>query len=199
MESAPVLAATAWADNAAMVLDCARLGYLREEWRTLDPTYGKGNWWTRWHPNELVTHDLAIDGVDFRELPHKDGEFQAAVFDPPYIAQGGRDTSTTQNFLNRFGLVDVPKTTKGVQELINAGLSEVARVTRGFILVKCKDYVNGGVLWLGTHHTLTHALVSGLECVDRLEHLSGTGPQSQQRQVHSRRNFSTLFVFRSRP
>lgn len=47
MTDGPVLAATAWKTNADLIVDCARLGYLRKEWITLDPTYGRGLWWAR--------------------------------------------------------------------------------------------------------------------------------------------------------
>ena len=38
----PILAIAKWSSNAALIADCARLGYLRKEWRTLEPTYGYG-------------------------------------------------------------------------------------------------------------------------------------------------------------
>lgn len=197
----PVLAASRWPDNAALIADCARLGYLREDWLTMDATYGLGKFWTRWKPAELVAHDEDSekgDGVSFLALPEPDWTYDAAVFDPAYMAPGGRDKSTVGEFNDRFGLHTTPPKPDENQQKMNAGLTEVARVVkpRGFVLVKCMDYVNGGKLWLGTHHTLTHGLSIGLELFDRLEHVGRTGPQSQTRQVHARRNLSTLFVFR---
>lgn len=194
----PVLAASRWPDNAALIADCARLGYLRSEWRTIDPTYGRGNWWTRWRPIDLITHDLRIDGVDFRSLPENDATFDAAAFDPPYIAPGGRNKSTVGDFNDRFGLHETPARPPELQADINAGLTEMNRVVkrRGFILVKCCDYVNGGRVWWGTHYTVVAGLDLGLTLFDRLEHIGGTGPQSQTTQIHARRNLSTLLVFR---
>jgi hypothetical protein len=194
----PVLAASRWADNAALIVDCARLGYLRSEWVTLDPTYGLGNWWTRWRPVELVTHDLRGDGVDFTALPEADNTFDAAVFDPPYIAPGGRDKSTIGHFNDAYGLHETPARPAELQAVIDAGLSEVARVVkpRAFVLVKCCDYVNGGKVWWGTHRTTVAGMASGLELVDRLEHIRTPGPQSQTTQEHARRNLSTLLVFK---
>ena len=196
-EDDPVLAADNWADNAALIVDCVRLGYLQADWLTLDPTYGRGLWWTRWQPDQLITHDLRKDGVDFRALPYPEGHFQASVFDPPYIAQGGRASSTAQDYLDRFGLFDAPPNPRALQEYINAGLSEVSRVTYGPILVKCKDYISSGEFQPGTHWTLDHAFSLGLDCIDRFEHLGGAGLQPPgRRQIHARRNLSTLFVFR---
>jgi hypothetical protein len=202
MTPSPVLAATAWRTNAELIADCARLGYLQSDWLTLDPTYGKGTWWNAWRPLQLWAHDLADDGVDFRALPYPDATFDAAVFDPPYVCVGGRQTSTIPGYHARYGLTDAPKTPAGLQEVINGGLDELHRVMKPkkFVLAKCQDYVWSGRLWLGTHHTLTHALAIGFEVVDRLEHLSGVRPQPPgRRQLHARRNLSTLFVLRRLP
>ena len=194
-----MLAASAWPTNAHLIEAVATLGYLRYEDRVLDPTFGRGVWWGRWRPAELVTHDIRQDGVDFRDLPYADGEFDAAVFDPPYVSVGGRKTTGLPDLHDRFGLTDAPTTPAGVQALINEGLGEVARVVRpgGLVLVKCQDYISSGKFWPGTHKTTSCALLLGLEIVDRLEHLAGVRPQPPgRRQVHARRNLSTLLVFR---
>jgi hypothetical protein len=199
MTDAPVLAATAWKTNAHLVEDVVRLGYLRDQDAVLDPTYGRGTWWKRWKPERLVTHDLRIDGVDFRALPYS-GEFDAAVYDPPYVCVGGRKTTGIPDLHDRYGLADAPKTPQELQALIDAGLSSVARSVRprGYVLVKCQDYISGGKLWAGTHWTLTHGIEAlGLTPIDRLEHIGGVRPQPPGRkQVHARRNLSTLLVFR---
>ncbi len=198
-EDDPVLAAYPWTTNADLIVDVARLGYLHVDDRVLDPTFGRGVWWKRWRPARLVTHDLGIDGVDFRALPHADGEFDASVFDPPYVSVGGRSTSGISEMYERFGLLDAPTTPAGVQQLIDDGLGEVARVVRpgGLVLVKCQDYISSGKLWPGTHRTLCRADDLGLEIVDRFEHLAGPRPQPRgRRQVHARRNLSTLLVLR---
>jgi hypothetical protein len=82
---------------------------------------------------------------------------------------------------------------------MDEGLAEVARVVkpRGYILMKNQDYVSSGRVWWGTFRTAEHAASIGLELVDRFEHLAGVRPQpAGRRQVHARRNLSTLFVFR---
>lgn len=103
-----ILAANRFGSNTDLLIACRDLGYIGE--RVLDPTYGRGNWWTKWRPADLTCHDIASDGVDFRDLPHDAGSFDTVAFDPPYIPQGGRTTSTEQGFLERYGLLTVPKT-----------------------------------------------------------------------------------------
>ena len=196
--SEPVLAATAWPTNADMIVDMHRLGYLRDDDMVIDPTYGRGLWWTQWRPKALTCHDLAEDGVDFRDLPYEDGVFDAAAYDPPYISPGGRSTTGIPDMFDRYGLTDAPTSPARTQMLIDAGLAEVARVVRpkGLILAKCQSYISSGKLWLGDYHTITAGLAIGLTLYDRLEHISGVRPQPPgRRQMHARRNHSTLLVF----
>jgi hypothetical protein len=201
-----VLAAHRWASNAELIESCAQLGYLRRDWITLDPTYGRGIWWKRWRPNTLVTHNRLDDGIDFRSLPHPDNTFHAVAFDPPFVSAGGRKTTGLPEFHDRFGMTDAPSSPAGVQTMINAGLDEMVRVlgSRGMLLVKSQDYISSGQYWPGTHYTLTYALALGCEIVDRLEHIGSPRPQptrtrkdgSPVRQVHARRNLSTMLVLR---
>lgn len=206
---APVLAASRWRSNAELIADCARLHYLRADWVTLDPTYGRGVWWKAWRPDRLVTctdrlvptgdETCTYHGVDFRDLPMRDNSFDAVAYDPPYVSIGGRKTTGIADMHDRFGLTHAPTSPAGVQQLINDGLTEMLRVVkpRGIVLAKCQDYVSSGRLWPGTHHTLTHALDLGFELLDRFEHVTHPRPQpARARQVHARRNLSTLFVFR---
>ena len=68
----------------------------------------------------------------------------------------------------------------------------------GLILVKVQDYISSGKFFPGTHYTLTQALNLGCEIVDRFERTQ-PHPRPQppgRRQVHARRNLSTLFVLR---
>lgn len=195
------MAATRWATNAHLIADCARLGYLRAEWITLDPTYGSGTWWKQWRPDLLTVHNRDLDGSDFRSLPcWDDNTFDAIAYDPPYVSKGGRATSGIKEMDRRYGQEDAPATPALLQDLINDGLTEMARIVKpkGIVLVKCQDYISSGKLWIGTHHTLCHALDLGFTVIDRMEMVTSPRPQPpDRRQVHARRNLSTLLVFRA--
>jgi hypothetical protein len=189
-QNGPLIAAAAelWIDSDDLVVDV---------------TYGKGNFWTVFRPTQLVAHDLYNgDGVDFRSLPEADESVDVVVLDPPYIPQGGRDTSTTQDFLDRYGLQEVPKTRGELEVLIAEGITEATRVLKpsGRLFVKCMDYINGGRFCQGRHAVVTAAHFAGLEQVDEFVHHSGTGPQPTGRaQLHSRRAHSFLCVFQKPP
>lgn len=212
-----VLAATAWATNGHLIADCHRLGYLRTSDHILDPTYGKGTWWKQWRPQNLTTHLRAKDGSDFRSLPYPDHSFDAIAYDPPYVCPGGRKTSTIQPMHERYGMNEGGcadpdfRTPAELQAIMNAGLTEMARLVKpartknegGIILAKSQNYIWSGQMWEGAELIREHARSLGLVVVDRLEMLVSPGPQptvnpdgSPRRQVHARRNLSTLFVLR---
>jgi hypothetical protein len=183
-----VLAARKYRNNGELVAACAQLGYLRQTDHVLDPTYGNGVWWRSWHParppaGEASGKLTTISGLDFRQLPFADAVFDAAAYDPPYVCVGGRSTSGIKDFLARFGMDTAPRTPTELQQLMNDGLTEMARVVkpRSTILMKCADYVWSGKLWLGTHYTLTHALNVGLTVRDRLEMVGNVRAQPGDR------------------
>ena len=192
-----VLAFHAWPSNAELIADCARLGYLRPEWRTLDCTYGFGTFWKAWRPDHLTGCDLIPEksplgeSVDFRFLPWPDRYFDAVVFDPPYKLNG----TPTDEVDGRYG-VHVATTREERMALIRDGLTECARVLgAGYLLMKCQDQVNGGRVRWQTIEFTNHAQTLGLELVDRFDMLGHRAQPPGRRQVHARRNSSTLLVF----
>lgn len=211
-----VPAAHRWPTNAHLIEDVARL-YLSRAMHTLDPTYGRGLWWTRWKPERLVTHDrYRGDGVDFRALPELDRTFDLVAFDPPYVCMGGRKTTGLPDFTDRFGLDEAPKSPAELQQHNDAGLEEVWRVLAfdGLALVKCKAYVSSGRLWPGDYFTLGKAYELGFQLVDRFDYLTkGAQPTGRTRkarrgeeadeagkvpsqQAHARHRPSVLYVLR---
>lgn len=197
----PVLAVTRWKTNAAMIADVARLGYL--DGRVLDPTVGtKAGFWKVWRPDNLTTHDLKTDGVDFRHLPYPAASFDSITLDGPYKLNG----TPNEKIDGRYG-VDVRATRDGRHQLICDGMTECARVLApsGFLLVKCQDQVEGGKVRWQTDIFTDHAKALGLAKVDSFVYLGGRAqPKDRKRkdgtlspQAHARRNCSTLLVFQA--
>lgn len=199
-------------DNAELIGALLRLGYLDNGMKVLDPTYGGGKWWTGWKPKKLTKHDLVLDGVDFRNLPHRDSTFDFVAFDPPYVSIGGRASSELKEMYDAYGLLDAPTSPKLLQRLINNGLEEMYRVTKpeGIVVVKCQDYISSGKLWSGTFLTEKAARSFGFHVEAKFIHAKKKGgPQPKNRtrkgkdgervpsvQKHPRNNASLLIVLR---
>lgn len=193
--TAPVLATARWPDNAALICDVARLGYLLPTDLVLDATCGRGCWWTRWRPDRLVTSDRRPGAqlrADFRQLPFATDSFDAVCLDPPYKLNG----TPSGDVDVRYG-VDVPARWQDRMELIRDGLDECARVLRpgGHLLLKCQDQVASGAVRWQTVAFTNHGAGLGLDLVDRFDLLGGRPQPAGRRQLHARRNSSTLLVF----
>jgi hypothetical protein len=184
--------------NGALMAAVARLGYLPGP--VLDLTYGRGLWWTRFRPDELI-----IGHGDFRDRPEVDGSVPVVCFDPPYISTGNRETSSVDEFYDRYGLGDAPGW-RQIRQLIDEGLAECARILKphGYLLVKCMDYVESGHKIWNTFHVYNEAETLGLRLVDRFIHVptGKGGPQvttnrdgSPREQKHAREVSSMLLVF----
>jgi hypothetical protein len=197
-----VMAIGAWRNNAELIADMPRLGYLQDEWVTLDPTYGLGRFWTRWRPRSLIKSDLHAtnDNVsqwDFTCLPMADGSVDAVTLDPPYKLNGtstGRGASAADE---RYGVTEYAS--QGDRHaLIRDGITECVRVLKvgGTLLVKCQDQVCGGRVRWQTREFADHAESLGCRLVDML-HIQSYRPQPPgRRQQHARRNYSTMLVLR---
>src|SRR5262245_46753182 len=126
----PILATHAWPTNAELIADVARLGHLRADRGTLDPTYGLGIFWQKWRPVHLTACDVDPDksplghSVDFRHLPWVDRYFGQVVFDPPYKLNG----TPTDEVDGRYG-VHVPSSWQDRMLTIVAGVRECCRVS----------------------------------------------------------------------
>lgn len=183
-------------DNAALLAAVAPL-YLTGS--VLDVTYGRGAWWRRFTPDPFGSHDLALDGVDFRHLPHEAGSWDSVCFDPPYVPRQGIAPPTRledHNYRERYGL-SVSRGRIELEALISDGLAECARVSRQWVLVKCCDYVNGRQFHLGHVFVIRAGEELGLRVHDLIVHGAGTGPGGGQiRSVkRTRRAHSFLVVF----
>lgn len=201
--TAPVLAATAWKTNAEMIEAVVQLGYLRADDHVLDPTWGRGTWWKNWQPHTLTATDLdpakspdPLGPVDFTDLPWPDATFDVVAFDPPYKLNG--TPSDTDGIDERYGVGGGTYTRwQDRHQLIRDGITEAARVLKpaGCLLLKCQDQVCSGQVRWQTDEFTAHANTVGLVKVDRLEYLAHRPQPPGRRQIHSRRNYSTLLIF----
>lgn len=186
-----------WPSNAELIRDVAQVGYLKEEWTTLDPTYGYGTFWKLWKPLILVATDLdpkkspsSKHGQDFTDMPYLDQAFDAVVFDPPYKLNGTPDEAVDE----RSG---VHKATRWQDrmKLILKGTAECARLAHEVLLVKCQDQVCSGKVRWQTDEVTEVAKLAGLRKVDRFDLLGGRPQPEGRDQKHARHNSSQLLVF----
>jgi hypothetical protein len=196
-----ILAISTARTNAELIVQCHNLGYLGDDMVTLDPTFGLGRFWTLWKPTHLAAYDLepakSPTGwpMDFTDLPWRTPTFDAVVFDPPYKLNG---TGGSHPSDAGYGVA-----TRGIRwqerhDLIYAGIDECVRVLKpaGTLLIKCQDQVVSGSVRWQTRLFADRAESGGCQLVDML-HLTGRRPQPEgRRQVHARRNYSTLLILK---
>lgn len=167
-----------WKNNADMIARGVRpLGYL--DGTVLDATHGLGNFWTDWRPEHLTAVDLHPDKgavtADFRHLPFPDGGFDSVAFDPGYKLNGKPSAGGPADSDANYG-VDEPRTWQDRYQLIFDGMTECARVSRRYVLVKCMDQVSSGhVRWQTVDLTIHGARVG----LDRVDHFDLPGYREQ--------------------
>lgn len=195
-DTTPVVAVGTWRTNADLIADVARLGYL--DGTVLDVTYGLGRFWTTWRPQHLTGTDLdptkSLTGTstDFTNLPFADDSYDTVVIDPPYRLNGTPDRAYDPG----YG-ISQPTRWQDRMDLILQGVTEACRVARHHVLVKCQaQVVSGRVRWQDLH-VIHRAHQHGWRLHDRFDLVTAQRPQpAGRRQVHARRNNSTLLVFR---
>lgn len=240
-------------NNSHLIEDCFTLGYLTDDMKILDPTYGMGVFWKRHRPPQLVGTDIdptkspgghwggsyfpGGQSMDFTRMNiWVEPEFDAVVFDPDYKMQGTDSGNGPAAMNPRFGMAREYRAVAEQMGIIGLGLIECVRVTKpgGVIAVKHMDQVvSGEVRWqtdavLATMWQLdcekfaafhleghrkqpTHDKCRPCEGLGWRQDLS-TPPTADQlipdcpacggqgkvprRQVHERRNYSTLALYR---
>jgi hypothetical protein len=194
----PIVGSVIGGTNADLIAAIAPL-YLTGS--VLDVTYGEGGWWKRHVPADFTYHDLhKVDGVDFRDLPHDNRAFNTVCFDPPYVpAGGGPSNRSADEFRDRFGLDwgDGYRSEAVLGALIRDGLTECARVSSRWLLIKCMEFVSSQ-RFHDMPTTITNwALELGLTKHDQIVHHSGPGPGGHNifTPIRARRHHSYLLVF----
>lgn len=192
-----------WRNNAELIAHGVKpLGYLKDEHLILDPTYGKGRFWSIWKPARLIACDIRPDmsplgqSVDFTMLPWPDQTFDRVVLDPPYKLNGTSSGKGPAASDDSYG-VSGSATWQERHQLIKNGMTESCRVLKrgGMLLLKCQDQVCSGKVRWQTIEFTEWGWALGMNLTDMF-HLTGSRPQpANRRQVHSRRNYSTLLVF----
>jgi hypothetical protein len=184
--------------NGVLIAKVAQLGYLGPpDGAVLDLTYGRGAWWTRYRPGELLifTGDFTDTGIANSTCP-------VICYDPPYISTGTKATSTIPDFYDRYGVGELSGW-QAIRKLMESGLAECARILtpKGWLLMKCMNYVESGRRIWNVHYFASQAL--GLTLVDEFIHVTGGGAQpstnldgSPREQKHARQVHSSLLVFR---
>lgn len=195
-----VLAIGKWSNNAQLIEGAAQLGYL--DGSVIDLTYGEGKFWSRFRPDDLLTNDLhkqADIHVDFCNTGQADQDFDAVVFDPPYKLAGRRSDRRQNDGLHmmdgRYGTGGDYVPLRNVQQLLVDGTTEACRISRRFVLVKCMDQVSSGRIRWQTDDVTGAATAAGFRKADSLMLKRGRAQDKRRRQVHARRNYSTLLVF----
>lgn len=173
----------------------------------LDVTYGDGAWWERFTPEQFIFHDkYKVDGVDFTALPEATNSIEAVCYDPPYVLSGGESTGAVaeDGFQQRYGIgVGRLKhnSAAAFERLLQDGLSEVARVSRRYVLVKCMEFAQGGGAD-GGFKNIPYLMTKwgealGLKSYDVIVHHTGSEPGGHNifDPKRARRHHSYLLVF----
>lgn len=175
-------------NNGSLVATVAQLYPLHGD--VLDLTPGKAlGFWNTIRPDGLVLLNgaapdlgpgLTVRPIDFRAVPWPDAQFDHVVFDPPYVAKGGHDTSTLGEMNERYGMLTDGKNPREQWErVILPGLTEAARLLRsgGLLWFKCMDYVTGGKVHWFAKEALVELAQRGLVLEDEFILAGRPGPQ----------------------
>lgn len=191
-----MLAIAKYPTNGHLIAEVARLGLLRSEDTTLDPTYGLGTFWNVWRPDNLINFDLSgrkgRDGVaDFTALPFADESVDAVVFDPPYKLNG----TPTEEVDERYGVAQ-PSRWQDRMALIRAGARECARVCRRTLAVKVQDQVVCSKIRWQTRAVADAVEPLGFALQARFDFLQRREQPAGRNQINPASCSSQLLVFR---
>lgn len=189
--------AVAQRSNAALMAECATLGYLPGI--VLDATYGIGAFWRTHRPATLIAMDRYAEYIhlvaDATCMPFANDSVDTVVFDPPYKLNGTSTGAGPSAMDRQYGVAGAYVAAGARHALLLDGTAEALRVARRFVLVKCADQISSGKYNPQTFMVWTRAIECGATMVDLLHVLGGREQPTGTRQLHSRRNYSSLLVF----
>ncbi len=203
-----------WRHNADLIADVMSL-YWRPGMVVVDMTWGDGKFWSQWphafaeaYEGRFICHDIDSDkgdGVDWAHLPEADTSVDIAAMDPPYVARGGRSTSTIPDMVGAFGMDHADKTPEALWTSICEGIDEAWRILKpgGLFMLKTQNYISSGKIQAMIPWALAYFDQLGFELHDWAILVGGTGPQpltnrdgSERIQAHLRQNASHLLIVR---
>lgn len=108
----------------------------------LDMTYGSGKFWTPYTPWRVTGIDLNPERArdvcaDFTRLPFRDGAFDVAIFDPPYLTECSKSNPGKMGAL--FSYFD---SLEALRDAVTRGSAEAWRVGRLGAIVKVQNHVH---------------------------------------------------------
>lgn len=165
----------------------------------LDPTFGNGGFYNviqkpRFCFDLSPAPNLAagVMKADVRALPLKDKSVYSIIFDPPFLAGGGKNGIMN----NRFGYV---ASVEDVWDLYRKALIEFKRVLKpfGIVVIKCQDMIHGRNQYFTHAVVMNYAVELGLYPKDLFILLSKTRPVqwNVRTQRHARKFHSYFWVF----
>lgn len=184
-------------DNSDLMFQVAKLWILDSD-VVADVTFGKGVFWRKLRaPNH--GHDIQIDGVDCRRLPHGDNSIDVLVLDPPYRPNHGSPLPTDNGLSKAYGLGNQElESMNDVLNLYSDALAEAERVVKvgGRAIVKCQDMTYGHRLHLVTLDVLRLMVEHGFEFADQfvLVQTNQLCSSIWEKQERARRTHSILWV-----
>ena len=181
--------------NAELMENVARL-WIKEGDVIADVTYGRGAFWKRL-PEPHTKHDLALDGVDCRNLPYSENTFDCVVIDPPYRPGHGSKNFSENGMAKAYQLGSLD-TINDVLGFYRAAIVEARRVLTpgGRLMVKCQDLSYANRLHLVTLDVLRDILENGFDLADQflLVNTPNLSSSAWKRQERARRSHSVLWV-----
>jgi hypothetical protein len=131
-----------------------------------DITYGDGKFWQVPYPPGIkletnnpdmsvkTTHHLTFADIDEEGVGIPDKTYDLVVYDPPHLADGGKDGIMA----NRYG---TERGTEGLHMMIEDGMGTACRLAKIGVLAKIADHAHGGQ-WLTLSRWVTNiAMESG--------------------------------------